>query len=168
VALGVATLLAVPILIKDRGPARSNSPAAVSATAGGNIAAGLDGAASASQPASDSSIHVGFLGAPAVTATTQPVVIGVPAPDSATSATGKAGFRRWAPDSVASPRPCATSAVPLGTPVLVTNLDNGHTAYCTVVSAHPTAANQLIQLDSSVFAELADLIDSPIPVRINW
>jgi len=170
--LAAATLVAVPFLIKDRGSSKANSsPAAVSATAGGDIAAPLRGSDAPSAPANSSassSIGAGFLGDPTQLPTTQPIVIGVPPAPSATMATGKAGFKRWPADSVTTSHPCATAAAPLGTKIIVTNLDNGHTTLCTVVSQHGFSATQLIQLDSSVFSQLADLIDSPIPVRINW
>ena len=171
IVLGVLTLLAVPFLIKDQGSSKTNSPAAVSGTGGGDIAAplrGSDPATGAGATGADSSIRAGFLGDPTQLPSTQPVVIGVPPAPSDTMATGKAGFRRWAADSVTTSRPCATAAAPIGARIIVTNLDNGHTTLCIVVSQRGMPATQLIQLDSSVFSELADLIDSPIPVRLNW
>jgi len=172
IVLGVLTLLAVPFLLKDQGSLKTNSPAAVSGTGGGDIAAPLRSADAATggtgATGADSSIRAGFLGDPAQLPSTQPVVIGVPPAPSDTMATGKAGFRRWAADSVTTSRPCATAAAPIGTRIIVTNLDNGHTTLCIVVSQRGLPTTQLIQLDSSVFSELADLIDSPIPVRINW
>ena len=92
----------------------------------------------------------------------------VPTTPSATSETGRASYRRWAAGSTTLSAPCAAWFLPGGTRVTVTDLDNGHTVNCVIADRTGVPDGQLIVLDTSVFEQLADLIEAPIPVTISW
>ena len=64
--------------------------------------------------------------------------------------------------------PCAAWFLAVGTKVTVTNLDNGHTVTCVIADRTGVPDDQVIVLDTAVFAQLADLVEAPIPVTISW
>jgi hypothetical protein len=181
------TVAALPILLREGSQQRTNQPTvAVVAPGGEALASPLDSspsgtvvAADTAQPAapaapaaSDTSTTADaasfLVGGPTTAGTSGSITIAVPAPASDTTQTGTASFKRWVKGSTWAPDPCATWFLKVGTRVTVTNLDNGHTAMCTIVERTGTDKSQSIVLDADIFAQLSDLLHAPIPVRIAW
>jgi hypothetical protein len=93
------------------------------------------------------------------------IEVAVPPKPSPNQFTGKASFFRY---NLAAGHPCTTRKVPDGTPLTVTNLDNGQSTSCinTLGIAVPSGAD--IVLDTPLMAEISDLTDAPVPVRVSW
>lgn len=94
------------------------------------------------------------------------ITVNVPAPPQGTVLRGTANFIRW-------PRtmgllPCATPHALIGSEVKVTNLNNGRSITCNNVSIESLRDGSVIIIHTEVFLELADLVDSPIPVEIEF
>lgn len=94
------------------------------------------------------------------------ITVNVPAPPQGTVLRGTANFIRW-------PRtmgllPCATPHALIGSEVKVTNLNNGRSITCNNVSIESLRDGSVIIIHTDVFLELADLVDSPIPVEIEF
>ena len=180
------TIAALPVLLREGSQQRTNQPTvAVVAPGGEALASPLDSGSSTTvaagqpapaRPASPSAPETtttadsaSFLvGAPTTPDTAGSITIAVPAPPSDTTQIVTASFKRWAKGSTWAADPCAAWFLKLGTRVTVTNLDNGHTATCTVVDRTGTAKSDVIVLDADIFAQLSDLVHAPIPVRISW
>jgi hypothetical protein len=184
------TVAALPILLREGNERRVNQPTVAAVAPGGEaLASPLDSGPSTTVVAGASSSETERAASPAppveqptttedagrflVGGTTTPVTAGsvtiaVPAPASDTSETGTASFKRWAKGSTWATDPCAAWFLKVGTRVTVTNLDNGHSATCTIVERTGTDKSQVIVLDADVFAQLSDLVHAPIPVRITW
>ena len=64
-------------------------------------------------------------------------------------------------------RLCEVGFLPVGTRINVENTDNGKSIECTVArdDLQPDIA---IVMDSTLFVQLADMADAPIPIRIRW
>jgi len=174
------TIAALPILLREGSQQRANQPTvAVVAPGGQALASPLDSGSSttvaADQPTpaapttTTTADSASFLvGSPTTPDTSGSITIAVPAPASETTRMVTASFKRWAKGSTWAADPCAAWFLKLGTRVAVTNLENGHTATCTVVDRTGTAKSDVIVLDADLFAQLSDLVHAPIPVRINW
>ena len=80
---------------------------------------------------------------------------------------GYATFHNY-DDNAFGDHTCFHRTLPLDTRVTVTNTDSGASTWCIVRGRGPAAANRIIDLDSEVFAELADLKVGSIPVRLTW
>jgi hypothetical protein len=63
---------------------------------------------------------------------------------------------------------CVAPKAPFGAKLLVTNLDNGRTVTCINRSPRPLATGLEIQLTTVQFQTIAQLVDAPVPVRIQW
>jgi hypothetical protein len=63
---------------------------------------------------------------------------------------------------------CAHRDLPFGTIVKVTNLENGATTSCRVADRGPYVDGRVIDLDRSVFDDIADPSRGVIRVRIEW
>jgi hypothetical protein len=171
VAASVVTLLALPLLISEATRGRTEGPVAAVGPA-----AGLASAARPAAPARDDAVPEGlgnghgYLDNGSVTTVPPPstIDIAVKAPAGPSEVTGKAEFKRWTPGSVATSSPCAIPQAPRGAVVTVTNLDNGQSAACVNVSQAEPPAGAVIVVDTSVFEELADLVQAPIPVKATW
>ncbi len=94
-----------------------------------------------------------------------PGAIAYPADNSGRILRGKATFHRF-PDSVA--KACATNELPLGTVITVRNLNNGRKASCTNINVGFAPAGADIVLGTELFAQIAQLIDAPLPVELTW
>ncbi len=172
------TVVALPFLLREGKEQRDERPPTVAAVAPGAEAlaspTGSDqqgGDPVASTPATDTATTEagpGFLSGPTFTTVARTITVVVPTTSSPTSETGRASFRRWAAGSTTIGAPCAAWFLPIGTPVTVTNLDNGHTVRCVIADRTGVPDDQLIVLDTPVFEQLADLIEAPIPVTISW
>ncbi len=63
---------------------------------------------------------------------------------------------------------CASTSVPKGTVVTVTNLNTGASTTCRVMDYGPVPAGRIIDLDDDVFAQLAPLSTGVFPVRVEY
>ena len=107
-----------------------------------------------------------FLNGPPAGADPAVVDIIIPPGPSATEATGRASFRRYAD---ATNRPCTTALAPWGSVLTVTNTDNGQTTTCVnSFSPNPLPAGVDIVVHTDLFTSISDLVDAPVPVRISW
>lgn len=102
-----------------------------------------------------------FLEGPGAQADAGPAEIAVPAPPDFERITTTATFR-----SSVGPGVCKIPGVLNGRTVTVVNLETGRSVTCTSSLAPGELADQ-ITLGTSLFAELADLTDAPIPVEIR-
>jgi len=192
------TLLALPLLIRDGNRHGSDRPtvAAISTRSDG-VTGGLaaDTPPSSSQPSSTApaTTDVGALLARAATATpvlpttTLPVeptttypdgtsshrarpapIVDLTKPATGTSQEGMATYRLFGDPNKWGPRPCADATLAKGSYLTVTNLNTGKSTTCLVVEGIRPAADHIIELDASVFAELADTSAGEIPVRVSW
>jgi hypothetical protein len=94
------------------------------------------------------------------------ITVNVPAPPQGTVLRGTANFIRW-PRTMGL-RPCATPHALIGSEVKITNLNNGRSISCDNVSIESLRDGSVIIVHTDVFLELADLVDSPIPVEIEF
>jgi hypothetical protein len=172
------TVAALPFLLREGKEQRDERPPTVAAVAPGAEALGSPtgsdqtGGAPASTPAAPAAATTdagpSFLSGPTFTTVARTITVVVPTTSSPTAGTGRASFRRWAAGSTTISAPCAAWFLPIGTPVTVTNLDNGHTVRCVIADRTGVPDDQLVVLDTPVFEQLADLIEAPIPVTISW
>ena len=63
---------------------------------------------------------------------------------------------------------CYSTQVPAGAIVTVTNVNNGRTVKCTSVYSLLVPPGMTIMLHNSVFTDIANLNDAPLPVKITW
>ena len=165
------TALALPLLFKETRKSQDGRPSSFAAVApgGDNIAAALNPAASSTTeepvPADRAPLDPAIIGA----VNTTPIVIAVPTspPEGQLSVTGKAGYQTWRSGTLFS-RPCAFPKAAEATKLTIRNLDNGKTTSCTVVSNATPAGGMALIVDTSVFTEIADLLEAPVPVQITW
>lgn len=87
-------------------------------------------------------------------------------PDGSKFAKGKAGYQTW--QLTSNGRPCLFTGAPVNTVVTVTNLDNGKSTTCLVAGNQLPGSGLVILLDSTVFQDIADLVEAPVPVRVAW
>jgi hypothetical protein len=97
-----------------------------------------------------------------------PAVIDVALPDAPgdREAVGKATHRRYIDSPIF--RPCTTYLAPSGATITVTNIDNGLSTTCTNTLGVSKPADADIVLDTGVYVAIADLVDAPVPVRLDW
>jgi hypothetical protein len=172
------TVAALPFLLREGKEQRDERPPTVAAVAPGAEALASptgDGphpdAPAATTPATaPATTEPGpsFLSGPSIVTVARTITVAVPTTGSGTTETGRASFRRWPAGSTTISAPCAAWFLPIGTPVTVTNLDNGHLVECVVADRTGVPDDQLIVLDTPDFEQLADLVEAPIPVSISW
>ena len=170
------TVVALPFLLREGRDQRNDRPPTVAAVAPGAEALATpsgDAVAdtpAAATPAASSTTEPGpsFLSGPIATVVARTITVVVPTTSSATSETGRASYRRWPAGATTINAPCAAWFLPVGTHVTVTNLDNGHAVTCVIADRTGVPDGQLVVLDTPVFEQLADLVESPIPVTISW
>lgn len=63
---------------------------------------------------------------------------------------------------------CTAPTVPGGATITVINVDNGLSVVCKNQLGTNIPYGILIALDAELFVQIADLVDSPVPVRISW
>lgn len=105
-----------------------------------------------------------ILGGPAPLAPTGSAAIAYPAVQSDVI-TGTASYSNLGYTETAV---CYSIEAPIGRVVTVTNINNGRSITCTNVFSLLVPNGVTVILHTSVFIKLADLIDSPIPVKISW
>jgi rare lipoprotein A len=183
-------MVALPLLIKENRRSHTSAGPSVAALAPGG---GLDatqqisgGNGSSTTSPSATSVTVTPTTSPTATvasptkpgakATVAPATTtSAPAPASVSGVTasgqhyedGYATFHNY-DDNAFGDHTCFHRTLPLDTRVTVTNTDSGASTWCIVRGRGPAAANRIIDLDSEVFAELADLKVGSIPVRLTW
>lgn len=107
-----------------------------------------------------------------------PVILGGPAPLApsgsaaiafpATSGTEVSGLATFSNLGYTQTPVCYSTQVPAGAIVTVTNVNNGRTVKCTSVYSLLVPPGMTIMLHNSVFTDIADLNDAPLPVKITW
>ena len=105
-----------------------------------------------------------ILGGPAPLAPTGSAAIAYPATETDVI-TGTAAYSNLGYTETAV---CYSIEAPIGRVVTVTNINNGRSITCTNVFSLLVPNGVTIILHTTVFIKLADLIDSPIPVKISW
>ncbi len=159
------TVLALPFLLDQSGSGAPGLAIAPGAGAG-NITDSLRNQPESTDPVPP---NVALVPMPGDASTSpQTIVIAVPTspPEGTKWAKGRAGYRTW--QASANGRPCLFTAAPANTVLTVTNLDNGKATTCLVAATSDPGAGLAILLDSTVFQDVADLAEAPVPVRITW
>ncbi len=164
-AAAVVTAAFLPSLLRNPSPQRQ--PATASAP-GNDLGVGRSQTTASTSP--NTVAEIGYLSGPSSTVEPAPVLIGVPAPAPPTQSDGLAAWRAFPLPWYNLPRPCVSRSktIPGGTTVRVTNLNNGRTTTCVVATQLDLAAGHVLAISDKVFEDIADLIESPIPVRVNW
>lgn len=158
------TVLALPFLLQS---GKATGVAAVAPGSGsGNIADALPTPAETDPPVPDDAAILTRRSDRSTTS--QEIVIAVPTspPEGSKFAKGKAGYQTW--QLTANGRPCLFTGAPVNTVVTVTNLDNGRSTTCLVAGNQAPSSGLVILLDSTVFQDIADLVEAPVPVRVAW
>ncbi|MFM7123655.1 MAG: hypothetical protein ACKOXW_00010 [Actinomycetes bacterium] len=105
-----------------------------------------------------------ILGGPPPLAPTGSAPVAYPA-TSPNSLTGRATYTAF---GYSSNPVCFSAMTPVGVQLTVTNINNGRTIKCTSAFGVSVPAGISVQLHSTQFTQLADLVDAPIPVKITW
>ncbi len=105
-----------------------------------------------------------ILGGPAPLAPTGSAAIAYPATETDVI-TGTASYSNLGYTQTAV---CYSIEAPIGRTVTVTNINNGRSVTCLNVFSLLVPNGVTVILHTSVFIKLADLVDSPIPVKISW
>jgi hypothetical protein len=97
-----------------------------------------------------------------------PAVIDValPAAPTAEELTGEATFKQFV--DLEPDRQCSAPDAPSGATLTVTNINNGLSVQCKNTYGVRLPYATVIAIDTDLFVKLADLVDSPVPVRIVW
>lgn len=164
----LATIVALPVLVNGL---RSGSEGAtpVAAVPGGAALADSLRPASSGAVTTKGTVPAQRSNLPRASLPTPPPVLEIAIPEAlpSTSAKGTASYRRFASGRRSDPA-CASPVAPVGARVEVVNVDNGHLITCVVVGNVQLPKGQVIAVDATAFAVLADPVLSPIPVRITW
>jgi rare lipoprotein A len=94
--------------------------------------------------------------------TVAPLRAPAPAPAPSHSQSGGGTWYKFKPGT------CAHRTLPFGTVVHITDTANGKTASCVVADRGPFAAGRILDMDPSVFQQLAPLSAGVIPIVISW
>ena len=65
-------------------------------------------------------------------------------------------------------RRCSTLLAPEGFELTVTNVDNGQSTTCTNTQGFEVPPGVGMVMDTTIFSEIGDLVDAPLPVRVSW
>jgi hypothetical protein len=181
----VLTAVAIPFLMSGRSGTPAAAPgfggpdlaeslnttalndAALNDAAGSTVASSAKAAVSSSSTVSPADSTIPFLAGPSTTAQAPPVLIAVPAV-STKELQGLAIFRTFPASWANLPRLCVTATIPGGTTVTITNLNNARTTTCIAATKVTLPPDHVIAMTDAIFGEIADVIDSPIPVKISW
>ena len=105
-----------------------------------------------------------ILGGPPPIAPSGSAAVAYPA-ISPNTLTGRATFTAF---GYSSNPVCFSAMTPVGVQLTITNINNGRSVKCTSAFGSSVPAGITVQLNSTQFTQLADLIDAPIPVKITW
>jgi hypothetical protein len=96
-----------------------------------------------------------------------PAVIDVALPSApgANEITGTASYKRFDPES---DKKCTAPQAPSGVLLTITNIDNGLSITCRNTLGVSMPYGITVGIDTDLFIDLADLVDSPIPIRLSW
>lgn len=94
------------------------------------------------------------------------ITVNVPTPPTGTVISGRASYIRW-PQTLGL-APCATPHALIGAKITITNLNNARTVVCDNVSIESLGGGDVIIIHTDVFLQIADLVDAPIPVEIQF
>jgi hypothetical protein len=160
-----ATMLALPLLVRENRAQQGERPDAVAAVAPGvDLAGPLRGGSDTAAPP-PAAVTVATA-APIVTTAPPAIEIATPVSTSGSTVTGLASYKRLSPTP--GPRLCATPLAPRGRTIRVLDIDNGHEVLCTNVSTKQSVNGSTVLLDTTTFKELADLAQAPIPITVSW
>jgi hypothetical protein len=170
IAATALTLVAFPALWLANTSGRSTSPNV--AVAGLDVADDSDAAAAvpadgpaaatdASETDATDDVPPVFLEGPSSAAGAGQSQIAVPAKPLVESIDAKATFRSSVPADI-----CVAAGVSSGTRITVANLDNGRSVTCTAVLTPGIQVGDVV-MNTSTFAQIADLTDAPISVEIR-
>lgn len=170
-AAGVTTIAVLPFFFGGG----SKSPTGVATIGeGANIAGALDSSASASAPEPAAEpvdlepvAMPGFLLGPPPASEPSEITVVVPTSGPKNLLEGTASYERYTDES-GIPDPCSFAGTPRGTDLLVLDLDNGKSVWCSVIGPPPPSARSNLVLDTEEFTQIADLGQSPVHVRITW
>ena len=170
-AAGITTIAVLPFLLGNG----SKSPTGVATIGeGANLASALDSSASASLPTPavdtidlDPVAMPGFLLGPPPATDPAEITVVVPTSGPKNVLEGTATYERYT-DEPGIPDPCSFAGPPRGTDLLVLDLDNGKSVWCSVIGAPPPSARSNLVLDTEQFTQIADLGQAPVHVRITW
>lgn len=94
-----------------------------------------------------------------------PAQVLVPPPPTGNVVVGRASHARFAEFL---DQPCSAGVAPDQVELTITNLNNGQSTTCTNTYGKFPPAGIDIVIDADQFAQIANLTDAPIPVRITW
>ncbi len=162
VVASVFTLVALPALWALNRDSASTSVSPAVGAAGIDVGdAKVETAPSTTAYVPEPPLFVGGDDAPVPPAA---INVAVPPAPGATEALAHATFRRYGTNA----RQCTTLLAPDGAALTVVNLDNGQKTTCTNTLGMPMPSGADLVLDTSVFSEIGDLADAPVPVRVSW
>ncbi len=87
-----------------------------------------------------------------------------PEPTKATVITGRGTHLQYA----GTVDQCTAPGVPGGAMLTVTNIDSGLSITCKNTLGTVVPNGLTITIDTDLFVQIANLVDSPVPVRIDW
>ncbi len=159
------TLVALPSLwLFDRDdPAASPSVAAAGVPAPAVVAV-VDDAATERSTTTEPELPV-FL--EAARRPTVPVIAtaATPAPTSHNEIVGHGTFKRF--DAPYAGR-CTVLEAPSNATITVTNISNGLSVTCVNMLGGSTLYGVVVTLDTDLFVTIANLVDAPVHVRVDW
>ena len=121
---------------------------------GANIAGALDSSAAVPQPdptrRKSNPWQPGFLFGPPPATDPSEITIVVPMSGPANVLEGTATYERYTDET--DPAPCAFPGPPVGTDLLVLDLDNGKSVWCAVIGPPAASARADLVLDTEEFA----------------
>jgi hypothetical protein len=168
---GITTIAALPLLLGGHGGA---GVATIGQRA--DLVSALD--ASTSQPevapaAARSATHddsgsIGFMTGPPPATLPAVVEIAVPSSGPGNVAEGTASFEHFGIEDEGDLQPCAYAGPAAGTILTVVDLDNGRSVTCTAIGPPEPGARVMIVLSRTAFAQIADLGQAPVHVRVSW
>jgi hypothetical protein len=175
VLLAIVTAACTPLILNgSRGavPASAPTPGGVDLATeirSGEPTATVTDASTSSAPTTSTTLQYPFLVGPSTTQEPPPVLIGVPAPAPGNVYQGLALYRTFPASWQSLPRPCLVDKVaPSGTTITITNLNNAKSTTCIVATQAALPEGHVVAVSEKVFAEIADITESPVPVRISF
>jgi hypothetical protein len=171
----VLTAVAIPFLTTGRNGRPAAAPglggpdlgASLNTTASPTVAPTTNVALSSSSSVNPADSTIPFLAGPSSTALPPPVLVAVPAVPTK-EIQGLAIYRTFPASWANLPRLCVTSTVRGGTTITITNLNNSRSTTCIAATKVTLPPDHVIAMTDAIFSEIADVIDSPIPVKISW
>jgi hypothetical protein len=175
VLLAIVTAACTPLLLngsKSATPASAPTPGGVNLATeiqSGEPASTVTDASTSTAPTTSTTLQLPFLVGPSTTQPAAPVLIGVPAAAPGNVYQGLALYRTFPVNWQNLPRPCLVDDVaPSGTTITITNLNNARTTTCIVATKAALPEGHVVALSEKVFSEIADVTESPVPVRISF